>query len=215
MTAALRAGLVAACLTAAACSGGSTPASTPASAEASQAAAPAPAGHRVRGTAPHASAGVVVVTLTPVPPKTYAPPADQAQMDQENQTFVPALLLVRTGQPVLFLNNDDTLHNVRVREAATKDGMFNVAIPTGGKYTFTFPRDGFYIVGCDIHPGMAAAIFAASTPYVTVAEDSGDFSFDDVDPGSYIVTAYLDGRTVTSRVDVQGPVTAVTFDRAS
>jgi plastocyanin len=212
MRAALRLGLVAACLAAAACSRAPAPG---AKAEALQAAAPAPAGHQMRGTAPHASAGVTVVTLTPVTPKTFPPPADEAQLDQVNETFVPALLFVRTGQPVLFLNNDDTLHNVRVREAATGDGTFNVAIPTGGRYTFTFPRDGFYIVGCDIHPAMAAAIFAASTPYVTVAEDSGDFSFEDVEPGSYTVTAYLDGRTVTRRIDVRGLVTAIDFDTPS
>ena len=43
--------------------------------------------------------------------------------------LIPALLLVRTGQPVNFLNHDDVLHNVRVRNDETKESAFNVAIP--------------------------------------------------------------------------------------
>jgi plastocyanin len=172
--------------------------------------------HEVRGVVPRAKSGVAIVTLTPEIPHDLPPPAEQAQMDQVNETFVPQLLLVRTGQPVLFLNDDDTLHNVRVREEATKEGMFNVAIPTSGRYTFTFPRDGFYIVGCDIHPAMAGAIFAASTPYVTLpAPDSGEFSIPDVDPGGYTATVYLAGQPVTRHVEVAGPVTSVSFDDPS
>ena len=83
---------------------------------------------------------------------------DVPYMDQVQQTFTPPVLLVRTGQPTEFRNNDDTLHNVRVREDETKMGAFNVAIPTGEKYVFSFPRDGFYDVGCDIHPGMALMV---------------------------------------------------------
>ena len=41
-------------------------------------------------------------------------------MDQVQQTFTPPMLLVRTGQPTEFRNNDDVLHNVRVREDETQ-----------------------------------------------------------------------------------------------
>ena len=68
-----------------------------------------------------------------------------------------------------FRNSDDTLHNVRVSHEETRTSAFNVAIPTGESYTYTFERDGFYRVGCDIHPAMAASVFAASSPFTTVA----------------------------------------------
>jgi plastocyanin len=172
--------------------------------------APAPGTHVVRGTAPRAvNNGVVIVTLTPDPPREFPVADEQPQMDQVNLTFVPAVLLVRTGQPVLFLNDDDVLHNVRVREEATREGAFNVAIPTGGSYTFTFPRDGFYIVGCDIHPGMAAAVFAASTPYATVAGSDGSFSFANVEAGTYTLSAHAGSQTFTQTVHVEGPTTEV------
>lgn len=172
---------------------------------------PPPGAHVVRGTAPRApNNGVVIVTLTPDGEKTLPAPDEQPEMDQVNLTFVPAVLLVLTGHPVKFLNNDDVLHNVRVREEATRDGAFNVAIPTGGEYTFTFPRDGFYIVGCDIHPGMAAAVFAASTPYVVVAEPDGSFSFPDVEPGGYALSVFAGESRYSQPVMVAGPVTEAT-----
>jgi 2-isopropylmalate synthase len=124
--------VTAAALGAAGCSSGS-PASAPqaeggAPAAAAQA-APASGAHLVQGTAPLAvNNGVVIVTLAPEPARDLPPVSgDPPQMDQVNLTFVPAVLLVRTGEPVRFLNNDDVLHNVRVREEATGAGAFNVA----------------------------------------------------------------------------------------
>jgi plastocyanin len=196
-----------------ACGGGApskAPAETPPAAP--TAAAPAPGAHEVHGTAPlAANNGVVIVTLTPAGPHEFPPPAEQPEMDQVNLTFVPAVLLVRTGYPVTFLNDDDVLHNVRVREEATREGAFNVAIPTGGNYVYTFPRDGFYIVGCDIHPSMAAAVFAASTPYAVVAGTDGTFSFPDVAPGRYTAKAFAGADTFTQEIDVTGPSTTLTI----
>ncbi len=186
--------------------------------EAAAPAAPGPAAgaHQVRGTAPRAANnGVVIVTLTPEPAREWPAPTDEPRMDQVNLTFVPPVLLVRTGQPVLFLNNDDVLHNVRVREEATREGAFNVAIPTGGSYTFSFPRDGFYIVGCDIHPGMAAAVFAASTPYAVVADADASFRFPDVEPGSYILSVFSGVDTFTQPIQVAEPVTDVAVTRSA
>ncbi len=217
-SAAAAAGLgAAAVLLLAACGG---PSSAPPSPAASTPGAPAvtaaaPGGvHAVTGTAPLApNNGVVILTLSPTGERRFPPSADMPEMDQVNLTFVPSVLLVRTGEPVKFLNDDDTLHNVRVREEATREGAFNVAIPTGGDFIYTFPRDGFYIVGCDIHPGMAAAVFAASTPYAVVADTRGAFSFPDVEPGAYTLDVFAGEERFSRPVDVSGPSTVVTVAR--
>lgn len=157
----------------------------------------------VTGRSPAASSGYPsIVLLEPravseLPPQAFVPIMDQVQ-----QTFIPPLLLVRTGQPTEFRNNDDVLHNVRVREDATRSGAFNVAIPTGEKYIFTFQRDGFYDVGCDIHPGMSAQIMAASTPYMTTADNDGAFVIENVPAGSYKATVYAGGQKIEKTVDL-------------
>jgi len=130
-------------------------------------------------------------------------------MDQVQQTFTPPVLLVRTGQPTEFRNNDDVLHNVRVREDATKLPAFNVAIPTGEKYLYSFPRDGFYDVGCDIHPGMFAQIVSTSSPYATIADTDGNFVIDGVPPGSYKAVVYAGGRRIDKDLQIAASSSAV------
>jgi xanthine/CO dehydrogenase XdhC/CoxF family maturation factor len=122
------------------------------------------------------------------------------------------LLLVRTGYPVEFRNSDDTLHNVRVSHEETRASAFNVAIPTGEAYTYTFERDGFYRVGCDIHPAMAASVFAASSPFATLAGADGSFTFADVPSGAWSVIAYVGGKRLQKDIAVAGGVTNVTVE---
>ena len=134
------------------------PAAPPAAAQASVAAAGSQSG-RVAGTVKGAGGATAVVVLEPKTARLFLAQSEKPLMDQAGLTFGPELLLVRTGQPVEFRNSDDTLHNVHVTHEETHEPAFNVAIPTGGSYNHTFERDGFYRVGCDIHPAMAASVF--------------------------------------------------------
>jgi plastocyanin len=164
-----------------------------------------------RGPAP-SSSGAVVVVLEPRGAREFPAQSEKPVMDQVNLTFTPELMFVRTAQAVEFRNSDDTLHNVNVKHEETREQAFNVAIPTGGAYQHTFPRDGFYRVGCDIHPAMAASIFAASTPFAALAEADGSFRFDDVPPGSWKVVVYVGGRRLQRDIDVHGGVTEVSVE---
>ena len=174
------------------------------------AAAPVPAkppassgGTTVTGRAPVPGAGIpVIVLLDPKAARDSPPLTDKPIMDQVALTFGPPLLFVRTNQPAEFRNSDDTLHNVHVTHEETKEPQFNVAIPTGESYTYTFQRDGFYHVGCDIHPAMAAEIFASGSPYVTMAEGDGSFALDDVPPGGYALTVYALGKRTQRDITV-------------
>jgi plastocyanin len=154
----------------------------------------------------------VVVVLEPKTPQTFPAQSDVPVMDQVGLTFAPDLLLVRTGQPAEFRNSDDTLHNVHVSHEDTREPAFNVAIPTGASYRYTFQRDGFYRVGCDIHPAMAASVFSASTPYMTFAEADGRFTIGDVIPGAYTVTLYGGGRKIEKAVDIKAGVVDVAIE---
>ena len=165
------------------------------------------------GTAPAPdSSGAVVVVLEPRPPHAFPPQTDKPMMDQVGLTFGPELLFVRTGQPVDFRNSDDTLHNVNVKHEETREQAFNVAIPTGASYEHTFTRDGFYRVGCDIHPAMAASIFSATTPFAALAAADGRFTFAEVPRGSWTVTIYAGGRRLQRDIEVTQAVTEVTVE---
>jgi plastocyanin len=203
--------LIAICAAACACSKSEAPPPPAASAPPPAAAAPSSAASGSIAGSVHIN-GTAVVVLEPKSARAFAPPDEKPVMDQAGLTFGPELLLVRTGYPVEFRNSDDTLHNVRVSHEETRASAFNVAIPTGEAYTYTFERDGFYRVGCDIHPAMAASVFAASSPFTTLAGADGSFTFADVPAGSWIVTVYTDGKKLHKDVDVTGGVTNVTIE---
>jgi plastocyanin len=157
----------------------------------------------VTGTAPAASGNFPsIVILEPIGGGTPTPQTTAPTMDQAQQTFIPSILLVRTGQPVDFFNHDDVLHNVRVKDDETKESAFNVAIPTGEKFTHTFARDGFYDVGCDIHPGMSAQILSTTSPWTVVADPSGAFTIANVPNGPYKAIVYAGAQKVEKEVNV-------------
>jgi plastocyanin len=170
--------------------------------------APAPASAdpaTIVGIAPPASNDVpsVVVLRSRIPLKYPSQPA-KPMMDQVAHTFTPGVLLVRTGQPANFRNDDDVLHNVRVRakDRDVTDMTFNIVLPQGGSYVHTFDRDGVYDVRCDMHQSMSALVVAASTPYSAVADRDGAFTIEGVQPGTYTLVVYAGERKIERSIDV-------------
>jgi plastocyanin len=178
-----------------ACSGASEkPGST---AQAPVAAGEATVTH-VSGRAP---AGALVMLE---PTAGVAMPDGSALMDQFSKAFVPETLFVRVGQPVIFKNSEDQLHNVTVVRTRTGTGVFNVSQNQGDVHTHTFDQAGEYDVTCDVHPGMRATIVATNAPHAAYADARGAFAFQNVTPGSYRLTVSADGRETGRTVDVAG-----------
>lgn len=157
----------------------------------------------VSGLAPAATDDVPpVIVLEPRKGYAFPPPSERPMMDQMATRFTPGSLVVRTGRPVDFRNDDSTLHNVRVRERGhgADDLAFNIALPQGVTYDYTFARDDAWDVRCDMHQNMYGLVVSTSSPFTAVAGQDGTYTIADILPGEYLAVAY------TSRERIEKPV---------
>jgi plastocyanin len=142
-------------------------------------------------------------SLVSLEPVGGAPmPEGSAVLDQFSKAFVPETLFVRVGQPVVFKNSEDQLHNVTVVRTRTGTGVFNISQNQGDVHTHTFEQAGEYDVTCDVHPGMRATLVATTTPHAVYADSRGAFRFTDIQPGQYTLRVAAQGRVIERLVDI-------------
>lgn len=85
--------------------------------------------------------------------------AAEAVVTQQHSTFDVDTLTVKAGDTVVFKNNDDFVHNIRVVNAQgyiADRGMQK----HGQDIKYTFPEAGTYNVRCSLHPKMTMVINA-------------------------------------------------------
>jgi plastocyanin len=112
-----------------------------------------------------------------------------AKMDQSNHRFVPRVLAVQAGQPVIFSNSDPANHNVRT-SSPVPTNEFNVFTGIDGSYRRAFvadPKHRPVRVGCDIHPWMRGWIYVFDHPFFATTNERGEFSIAEVPPGEYLL----------------------------
>lgn len=145
------------------------------------------------------------VRLEPLFEQEFPESRAEGVVDQTGQMFLPSSQVARTGQRMEFRSSEDVLHNIRVIRAEDKATIFNVVTPPWGSYTHTFSEAGTYEVTCDIHTAMRATILVTPTPYATIADDSGNFSFSDVVPGRYKLIGFSGENALEREVEISGP----------
>ena len=112
-------------------------------------------------------------------------------MDQRNETFVPHVLAVMTGTTVDFPNSDAFYHNVF---SLSKPARFDLGrYATGKSRAVRFDKPGIVRVFCDIHSHMNAFILVFSHPFYTLTNGDGQYSLENVPPGTYNVIAWNEG----------------------
>ncbi len=73
-------------------------------------------------------------------------------VEQSDKAFYPNELQIKRGTRIAFVNSDTIAHNIYCKK---DDFEFNTGSQEPGQVdTFTFDRDGKFLVRCAVHPQM-------------------------------------------------------------
>ena len=131
-----------------------------------------------------APAANAVVSLMPDSgPALAAHAAPRSVIDQQHETFLPLVVVVRKGGEVVFTNNDVTMHQVYsfspIRQFQFELDRGQVSKP------IVFDKAGVAAIGCNIHDNMVAYAFVADAPFAAVTDAQGHARFTDVPDGAW------------------------------
>ena len=118
-------------------------------------------------------------------------PAKKPTIIQQNNKFVPHVLVVQTGSVVDFPNLDPLYHNVFSYSRAKR---FDLGRYEQGKSkAISFDQPGVIDVFCEIHEDMHAYLLVLDTPWFTSAGTDGSYELK-VPAGAYRVFAWIPAR---------------------
>ena len=132
--------------------------------------------------------------------------------DQKNCVYSPHVLAVAVGQTFKVVTSDQTGHNVHPNpNPMTGNVPFNQSQPPGAApFEKSWKAAEFIPVQCNIHPWMHAWFAVVKGPYATT-DENGNYTINNVPPGSYTVTAWQETYgTQTQKVTVAAGKPAAT-----
>lgn len=117
-------------------------------------------------------------------------PTESVVLDQKGCIFVPHVLGVRAGQPLLIRNHDAFLHNLH--SYCRRNRSFNFGQPGAGtEDTATFRNPEVMVtLKCDLHPWMGCYLGVLPHPFFAVTGDDGRFTLENLPAGAYTIEAW-------------------------
>ena len=121
--------------------------------------------------------------------RTFPPPSDKVTIAQEGCRYQPHIAVVMVGQPLEFLDKDDTLHNIHPIPKHN-DEWNQSQMPNGGSFARKFTSPEVMIpVKCNQHPWMKMYLSVMSNPFFAVTRKDGSFTLKGLPPGTYTIAA--------------------------
>lgn len=155
---------------------------------------------RILGRAPSALVETIVYaerldSATPVRPGSYV-------IAQRNRSFVPSVVAVPLGSKIEFPNADMIFHNVF---SLSRPDPFDLGLYRGGaSHSRVFSQSGTFLLFCNIHPDMSAAILVLPTSYIANTNQQGNYKLE-LPVGRYRLVAWSPrSEKVSTEIHVSG-----------
>lgn len=124
--------------------------------------------------------------------------------DQKNCQYTPHVLAMDIGETFKVTTSDQTAHNIHPNpNPMTGNIPWNQSQPPGAPpVEKSWKAAEFIEVKCNIHPWMHGWFAVVKGPYAT-SDENGNYTINNVPPGSYTVTAWQEALgTQTAKVTV-------------
>jgi len=108
-------------------------------------------------------------------------------VDQKDETFVPFVEIVTTGDAVIFRNSDSTRHHVYTFSPLASPPFDFILKPKEVSAPIRLSKPGVIPVGCNIHDFMINYLFVTDSRWAAKSDDKGALTLTDVPPGVYTV----------------------------
>lgn len=122
-----------------------------------------------------------------IKPELAKAPTEPVMFDQKGCRFLPHVLSVQIGQPLLVVSDDAIPHNTHTNPK--RNDSFNKVISanerTGVPCDYKKTESAPLSVVCDYHPWMKAYHFPVDHPYVAVTDADGKFKIEGLPAGKH------------------------------
>ena len=122
-----------------------------------------------------------------IKPELAQPSTEKLLFDQKGCRFLPHVLIVQIGQPLLVVSDDPIPHNTHTRPKRNPE--FNKLIAAherdGVPCVYKKPESGPISVVCDLHTWMKGYHFPIDHPYADVTDENGKFKIVGIPAGKH------------------------------
>jgi len=134
---------------------------------------------------------IVYIARGLVPGMKFTPPSTPAVLDQVDCQYVPRVLVVQVGQPLVIKSSDATSHNVHGLPGGPNPEINKSMTTPGALDPRTFDRPQVpYKIKCDVHNWMWSFVGVVPHPCHAVTDANGAFTIRDLPPGTYQLVAW-------------------------
>lgn len=122
--------------------------------------------------------------------RVFDEPREPVVIEQRSCAYRPRIVGAETGQEIVFVNDDPTLHNVRTMPQLSSAVNFGMSA-RGERRSIRIAKSEVMVqVRCDVHPWMRAYLGVLDHPYFALTGRDGAFRLANLPPGDYTIAVW-------------------------